>query len=235
MAKVIFVLQRRADLTREQCLAHWSGEQHLAIAGKLPGLTRWVQNHVSGGPTDPVCDGIGELWFASSELMNAALSSPEMAAAVEDAKRFLDMERTGMILVEEKTLIELSELMSTNGGYSRVTGMPGDHAEGRLAPLFGLAGLASWTPPAYRPVLARRVGQRRQPFTHAEGPSAHMRRPRPTSSAAPHERRRQKLAPPFQVSATAWAVNSRAPESLGSTTTSRFTRMPDTPSSGSPG
>ena len=36
--------------------------------------------------------------------MNAALSSPEMAAAVEDARRFLDMERTGMVLVEEKTL-----------------------------------------------------------------------------------------------------------------------------------
>jgi hypothetical protein len=28
-----------------------------------------------------------------------------MAAAVEDANRFLDMERTGMIIVEEKTLI----------------------------------------------------------------------------------------------------------------------------------
>jgi hypothetical protein len=27
-----------------------------------------------------------------------------MAAAVEDARRFADMERTGMILVEEKTL-----------------------------------------------------------------------------------------------------------------------------------
>jgi uncharacterized protein (TIGR02118 family) len=110
MAKVIFVLQRRVDLTREQCLAQWSGEQHIAIVGKLPGLTRWVQNHVSSAPVDPVCDGIGELWFASDELMNAALSSPEMAAAVEDAKRFLDMERTGLILVEEKTLAGLYAL-----------------------------------------------------------------------------------------------------------------------------
>ena len=37
--------------------------------------------------------------------MNEALNSPEMAAAVEDAKRFLDMERTSMILVQEKILI----------------------------------------------------------------------------------------------------------------------------------
>jgi uncharacterized protein (TIGR02118 family) len=107
MAKVIFVLRRRADLTREQCLTQWSGEQHVAIVGKVPGLTRWVQNHVSSAPADPVCDGIGELWFPNDELMNAALSSPEMAAAVEDARRFLDMERTGLILVEEKTLVGL--------------------------------------------------------------------------------------------------------------------------------
>jgi uncharacterized protein (TIGR02118 family) len=105
MAKVIFVLQRRADLTREQALAQWSGEQHVAIVGKVPGLTRWVQNHVDSAPAEQVCDGIGELWFASDELMNEALNSPEMAAAVEDAKRFLDMERTDMMLVEEKTLV----------------------------------------------------------------------------------------------------------------------------------
>ena len=109
MAKVIFVLQRRADLTREQALAQWSGEQHAALIRKVPGLTRWVQNHVSSAPADPVCDGIGELWFPSDEQMHAALNSPEMAAAVQDAKRFLDMERTGMILVEEKTLVGLSE------------------------------------------------------------------------------------------------------------------------------
>ena len=113
MAKVIFVLQRRADLTREQSLAQWSGEQHVAIVGKLPGLTKYVQNHVKSAPAEPVCDGIGELWFASDEQMNAALDSPEMAAAVEDAKRFLDMERTGLILVEEKNLAGLWALTAT--------------------------------------------------------------------------------------------------------------------------
>jgi uncharacterized protein (TIGR02118 family) len=111
MAKVIFILQRRAGLTREQALTQWAGEQHTAVVGKLPGLTRYVQNHVSSAPAGrPVCDGIGELWFGSDEQMNEALNSPEMTAAVEDAKRFLDMERTAMILVQEKTLVGLSEL-----------------------------------------------------------------------------------------------------------------------------
>jgi uncharacterized protein (TIGR02118 family) len=104
LAKVIFVLQRRADLSHEECLAHWSGEQHTSIVEKLPGLTKWVQNHVTSAPGEPVCDGVGELWFESDELMEVALSSPEMAAAVEDARTFLDLEKTGLVIVEEKTI-----------------------------------------------------------------------------------------------------------------------------------
>ena len=36
--------------------------------------------------------------------MQAALNSPEMAAAVEDAQSFLDMDKTGLTIVEEKTV-----------------------------------------------------------------------------------------------------------------------------------
>jgi uncharacterized protein (TIGR02118 family) len=86
----------------------WSGQQHISIVNKLPGLTRWVQNHVTSVPGEPICDGIGELWFSSDEAMQQALNSPEMGAAVEDAKRFLDMEKTGLIMVEEKPVIGLT-------------------------------------------------------------------------------------------------------------------------------
>lgn len=48
---------------------------------------------------------MGELWFKNDEAMEQALSSPEMGAAVEDAKNFLDMDRTGLIIVEEKTIV----------------------------------------------------------------------------------------------------------------------------------
>lgn len=105
MSKVIFVLHRRPDLTREQCLDHWSGERHTSIVRKLPGLTRWVQNRVTSAPGEPICDGVGELWFESDEAMQQALDSPEMQAAVEDAKSFLDMERTGLLIVEERTVV----------------------------------------------------------------------------------------------------------------------------------
>lgn len=104
MAKVIFVLQRKPGMTREEYSRTWAGEEHTSIVSNIPGLTRWVQNHVISAPGDPVCDGIGELWFDSDEVMQSALASPEMAAAVEDARTFLDMDKTGLLIVEERPI-----------------------------------------------------------------------------------------------------------------------------------
>lgn len=104
MAKVIFILQRRHDRTHDECMQRWCGPQHTSILKKLPGVTKWVQNHVVDSPGEPACDGIGEFWFESDEAMVKALQSPEMAEAVEDAKNFLDMERTGLVIVEERTI-----------------------------------------------------------------------------------------------------------------------------------
>ena len=39
------------------------------------------------------------------EAMEHAMSSPEMAAAGEDAERFLDMEKTYSLVVDEKRVI----------------------------------------------------------------------------------------------------------------------------------
>jgi len=105
MSKVIFVLHRRPDMTREQCLEYWSGEHHTSAVRDVPGLTKWIQNHVTSAPGESICDGVGEPWFESNEVMEKALNSPEMGAAVEDARNFLDMERTGLITVEEKTIV----------------------------------------------------------------------------------------------------------------------------------
>jgi uncharacterized protein (TIGR02118 family) len=64
-----------------------------------------MQNHVIAAPGEAVCDRVGELWFESNDAMDKALKSPEMAAAVKDAKNFLDMDKTGFIIVEEKAII----------------------------------------------------------------------------------------------------------------------------------
>jgi hypothetical protein len=44
MAKLIFILHRRADQTPEQCYDQWSGQQHTSIVKSAPGRRRWVQN-----------------------------------------------------------------------------------------------------------------------------------------------------------------------------------------------
>ena len=106
MAKVIFIVHRRAEQTREQCYEQWAGARHTSIVKSVPGLRRWVQNRVMTAADGSACDGIGELWFDSPAALEQALNSPEMAAAAEDAKRFLDMERTTMVIVGEDTILE---------------------------------------------------------------------------------------------------------------------------------
>ncbi|MGH7277370.1 MAG: EthD family reductase, partial [Candidatus Rokuibacteriota bacterium] len=83
-AKVVFVLFRNARLTHDMSLAEWRGERHVSIVKKVPGLRKWVQNHVVSGPGEAAPDGIGELWFDDAEAMKKAMSSPEIGAAVED-------------------------------------------------------------------------------------------------------------------------------------------------------
>jgi uncharacterized protein (TIGR02118 family) len=104
--KVLFVLFRRSDLTHEQALTEWSGPRHTSIVGKVPGLRKWVQNHVLQVPSEAAADGIGELWFDSTDAMDKAMISPQMAGAVEDAKRFLDMQRTYALIVDQRTVMD---------------------------------------------------------------------------------------------------------------------------------
>jgi len=109
MSKVIFILHRKSGTTREECLERWIGRQHTSVVSTIPGLTRWVQNHVTPSAGQPACDGVGELWFENDQAMQNALGSHEMVAAVEDAKNFLDMERTGLVIVTERTVIGQAE------------------------------------------------------------------------------------------------------------------------------
>ena len=104
-AKVVFVLFRRAGLSHDQCLGEWKGERHVSLVRNVPGLRRWVQNHVASLPGESAPDGLGELWFDDPEAMKKAMGSPKMAAAVEDAKRFLDMARTYALTVHENVVI----------------------------------------------------------------------------------------------------------------------------------
>ena len=67
-------------------------------------MSRLVQNHVVPDPDqgEPFCDAVGEMWFESADAVPQALRSQELAAVVEDAQGFVDFERTGVVVVNEK-------------------------------------------------------------------------------------------------------------------------------------
>ena len=103
--KVLFVWFRRSDVTHDQALAEWSGERHMSAVKKIPGLKKWIQNIPATLPNATAADGIGELWFDTAENMQQGMASAEMAAAVEDGKRFADMERAYVLVVDEQAVV----------------------------------------------------------------------------------------------------------------------------------
>ncbi len=103
--KLIFICHKRPELDPKQFAAEWASGRHASIVEQIPGLTRYVHNYVGSSDNPGAPDGIGELWFDTDEALEAAVSSPEMGAAVEDAKAFLDMDRTYALPANEATIV----------------------------------------------------------------------------------------------------------------------------------
>lgn len=103
MCKMIVVLYRRHDFTRERCLAYLR-DVHGPMAERLPGLVAYRQNHVIGDETrrDPGWDAIVELVWDTREAMEAAWRTPQGRAATADLERFTDTTRTSWSIVEEQ-------------------------------------------------------------------------------------------------------------------------------------
>lgn len=109
MIKTIGLLTRRDDWTHEQFVAHWV-DVHAPLARAVPGLLRYVQNHIQGvrrradiGETVIEIDGIAELRFADRAAFEAASHTPEMEALHADGAKFIG--RIKSYIVEEKTIV----------------------------------------------------------------------------------------------------------------------------------
>ncbi len=86
MVKAIFIVSKLPGLTLDRFFRHWH-DHHGALAAKVPGLRRYVQNHAipaayaGRGQTH---DGWSELWFDDLPALHAALESAEWQALREE-------------------------------------------------------------------------------------------------------------------------------------------------------
>ena len=109
MIKTVGLLTRKNDFTHEQFVKHWVGT-HAPLAHKVPGLRRYVQNHILGERTRAdieatavEIDGIAELWFDDQAALETASRTPEMKALHADGALFIGRIRS--YIVEEKVIV----------------------------------------------------------------------------------------------------------------------------------
>jgi uncharacterized protein (TIGR02118 family) len=102
MVKFMVLLYRRPDLSMERFRAILSGE-HGGLAEQLPGLRRYVQNHMAPDPTrmHPGWDAVVELYWDDRASMEAAWASEAGKEATDHLAEFVDLARSTWSIVEE--------------------------------------------------------------------------------------------------------------------------------------
>ncbi len=109
MIKRISILTRKPEFTSEAFRKHWF-EIHGPLAQKVPGILRYVQNHITEAvqhpdlpPSTQSIDGIVEMLFEDREAMDKALASPEAKAMFNDGTLFI--ETVTSFVVDPKVVI----------------------------------------------------------------------------------------------------------------------------------
>jgi uncharacterized protein (TIGR02118 family) len=103
MLKFVVVLYRRPDLSAERFHTILRDE-HGPMAERLPGLRRYIQNHVAADPNrpHPGWDAVIELYWDDWPSMEAAWLTSEGQAATSHLAEFAELARsTWSVVVEE--------------------------------------------------------------------------------------------------------------------------------------
>jgi uncharacterized protein (TIGR02118 family) len=123
MIKLVFVLRRRDEMTREEFQRYWREEHAQLVKRHADALRirRYVQAHTRETGFDAALaeprgvevdafDGVAELWWDSLEELVAAATSEEGLAAgqalLEDEQRFIDLPRSPIWLADENVVID---------------------------------------------------------------------------------------------------------------------------------
>jgi uncharacterized protein (TIGR02118 family) len=102
MLKFMVVLYKKPGTSEEE-FHRFLREVHGPMALKLPGLRRYVQNHVvqDSKRAHPGWSAIVELYFDDREAMEAAWATPEGEAATADVGEFADLRLSRWSIVTE--------------------------------------------------------------------------------------------------------------------------------------
>ena len=101
--KFVVVLYRRPDLSVERFREILRNE-HAAMAEAIPGVRRYVQNHVAPDATrpHPGWDAVIELWWDDRPSMEAAWRTPEGERSTAHLSEFVDLARSTWSVVDEE-------------------------------------------------------------------------------------------------------------------------------------
>jgi uncharacterized protein (TIGR02118 family) len=107
MVKAIFTASRKPGLALDEFHQHWF-EVHGQLGAQVPGLRRYVQNHVvpdAFGVRAITHDGFSELWFDDLEALSAARQSPAWAALGADGQTLFAYPMS-VVVAHEKVISE---------------------------------------------------------------------------------------------------------------------------------
>ena len=103
MLKFMVVLYRKPELSETE-FHRFLREVHGPMALQIPGLRKYIQNHITPDPTrkHPGWDAIVELYFDDWSSMESAWATPEGKAATADVGEFADLSRSSWSVVTEE-------------------------------------------------------------------------------------------------------------------------------------
>jgi uncharacterized protein (TIGR02118 family) len=115
MIKMFILCKRRADLSRDEFIAHWRGV-HARLAREDTSfwsrVRGYVQNYclpsAEAGYAN-AWDGVVELWFDNKEELDAAFSAEQtQKVLMADVGNFVDTATTVTFLAEENVILPRS-------------------------------------------------------------------------------------------------------------------------------